>query len=355
MTKVRKSWLLSLALLLAAALLVAGCGGGDDGGEAAETAAQETGAPGEEAKPLKVAVFLASAANTYWTAALEGVREAASEAGGDIDITVFDGKFDTNAQKNQLRDALVSKQFDVWFIGPNDGTAIVSEIEEAVGQDVEVGCTLVPCGSDIRATEVQIDGVVAESGIPFFENGRQLGELTVQACEGKDPCKVVWLPGLPSLPLEVARTEGLRSVLDEHSNVKVVSTQGGGYLAAPALEAVQNILQANPDTNVIVSSGDQMIVGAEQAVQNAGKAGQIALIGNGATTDGVEAIKEDRWFASAAYLPHTEAKLVAELLFKVARGEEDVRNRWIDPLEVTGFDALITKENADSFTPEFQG
>jgi ribose transport system substrate-binding protein len=302
-----------------------------------------------------VAAFLASSANTYWQAALEGVREAAADAGADINITVFDSEFDANIQKNQLRDALVSEQFDVWFIGPNDGSALVQEITEAVGKDIAVGCTLVPCGADIRATEVQIDGVVAEAGIPFYENGQHLGELTVKACGDDDPCKVVWMPGLPSLPLEKARTDGLMSVLNEHSNIEVVATQGGEYLAAPALEATQDILQANPDTSVIVSSGDQMIVGAEKAVRAAGVEGEVALIGNGATTDGVEAIDEGRWFGSAAYLPKTEAKEVADLLFKVARGEQDVEGRWIDPLELTGADPLITKENADSFEPEFQG
>lgn len=344
MTRVKRVWLLPLVGILALTLfLAAGCGGEEEAEE-----------PEAGAKPVKVAVFLASAANTYWQAALEGVREVAQEA-GNVEVTVFDAKFDTNIQKNQLRDALVSKRFDVWFIGPNDGTALVAEINDAIDQGTEVGCTLVPCGPDIRATEVQIDGVVAEAGIPFFENGRQLGELTVKACEGKDPCKVVWLPGLPALPLEKARTDGLKSAIEGHPSIKIVSTQGGGYLAAPALEATQNILQANPDTNVIVSSGDQMIIGAEKGVMQAGKEGQVTLIGNGASIDGVEAIKEGRWFASAAYLPKSEAKLVAELLFKVARGEEDVTGRWIDPLEATGTDPLITKENADEFTPEFQG
>jgi ribose transport system substrate-binding protein len=345
-------WLAAAALAAALALVAAGCGG-DDG---EEQAADETGteAGGGEGEPIRAAVFLASSANTYWQAALEGVREAADDAGG-VEIQIFDGKFDTNLQKNQLRDALVSQQFNVWFVGPNDGSALVPEIEEAVAQDIKVGCTLVPCGRDIRATEVQIDGVVAEASIPFYENGQHLGELTAQACEGKDPCKVVWLPGLPSLPLEQARTDGLESVLQEHDSIEIVSTQGGGYLAEPALEATQDILQANPDTSVIVSSGDQMIVGAERAVRAAGKEGEVALIGNGATVDGVQAIKEGRWFASAAYLPRTEARMVAELLFRAARGE-DITGRWIDPLkEAGGIDALITKENADEFKPEFQG
>jgi ribose transport system substrate-binding protein len=360
MTTLRKQWPIVLAAGLVVLLLaLAGCGGDDDdeaepagGGTAAgETGAGETG----DAEPIRVAVFLASAANTYWQAELEGAMEAAEEA-GNVEITSFDGEFDTNRQKSQLQDALVSGQFDAWFVGPNEGAALVPEITQALGEGIPVACTLVPCGPDIREVDVQIEGMTAFIGVGFYENGQDLGELTLQACEGKDPCKVVWLPGLPSLPLEQAREEGLRSVLEENDSIEIVATQGGGYLAAPALEATQNILQANPDAAVIVSSGDQMIVGAERAVRLAGKEGQIALIGNGATTDGVQAIGEDRWFGSAVYLPRTEGRRATELLIQSLR-EEPVEGMYIDPLEETGAPRIITQDNVDEveFEPEFEG
>jgi ribose transport system substrate-binding protein len=359
MTTLRKSWLLALAGLMVLVLAATSCGGDDDEAEPAgeETAAADTGAAagGEDGEPIRLAVFLASAANTYWQAELEGATEAA-EAAGNVEITSFDGEFDTNRQKSQLQDALASQQYDAWFIGPNEGAALVPEITQALEQGIPVSCTLVPCGSDIREVDVQIEGMTAFIGVGFFENGQDLGELTLQACEGKDPCKVVWLPGLPSLPLEQAREAGLRSVLEGNETVEIVATQGGGYLAAPALEATQNILQANPDAAVIVSSGDQMIVGAERAVRLAGKEGDIALIGNGATTDGVEAISEGRWFGSAVYLPRTEGRLATELVIQSIR-EEPVTDVYIDPLEELDAPRIITQENVDEvqFEPEFEG
>ena len=176
---------------------------------------------------------LASAANTYWTAALQGVQDAAKKQ-GNVKLTVFDAQFTTNKQINQLRDALVSKKYDAWFIGPNDGGPLTPTIKLGVKQGVKVACTLVPCGPNIRNPKTQIPGVVAQIGISFFANGQGLGLLTVKACKGVDPCKVVWLPGLPSLPLEKARTDGLYSVIKPHKNIQVVAVQAGGYLAAPA-------------------------------------------------------------------------------------------------------------------------
>ena len=122
---------------------------------------------------------------------------------------------------------------------------------------------------------------------------------------------MLWLPGLPTLPLEVARQDGLYSVIKPHKNIKVVAVAAGGYLAAPALKATQNILQAHPDLNVIVSSGDQMIAGAYKAEQLAGKSG-IKMYGNGCTFEAKQLILQGKQTGCSVYLPRTEGRLVVD-------------------------------------------
>jgi ribose transport system substrate-binding protein len=327
----------SLAAILA--LTAGGCGDDDSGG-------------GGSGETVKLGVFLASSANTYWTAALQGAEDAAKKQ-GNVEITTFDGEFKTGKQVNQLRDALISQRFDAWFIGPNDGGPLTPTIKQAIAQDVKVGCTLVPCGPDIRSTKIQIPGQVAFAGVSFYKNGQGLGKLVSQGCKGIDPCKVAWLPGLPELPLEKARTDGLKSVIDKDSNIELVTTQAGGYLAAPALKATQNILQANPDINVIVSSGDQMIAGAYKAAKLAGyKDGEIKMYGNGCTIEAKQLILEGKQTGCAVYQPRTEAREVVDLLIKAARGD-DIEGRVIDPLKFSPIGDIGTKENLNQFKPEF--
>jgi ribose transport system substrate-binding protein len=327
----------SLAAILA--LTAGGCGDDDSGG-------------GGSGETVKLGVFLASSANTYWTAALQGAEDAAKKQ-GNVEITTFDGEFKTGKQVNQLRDALISQRFDAWFIGPNDGGPLTPTIKQAIAQDVKVGCTLVPCGPDIRSTKIQIPGQVAFAGVSFYKNGQGLGKLVSQGCKGIDPCKVAWLPGLPELPLEKARTDGLKSIIDKDSNIELVTTQAGGYLAAPALKATQNILQANPDINVIVSSGDQMIAGAYKAAKLAGyKDGEIKMYGNGCTIEAKQLILEGKQTGCAVYQPRTEAREVVDLLIKAARGD-DIEGRVIDPLKFSPIGDIGTKENLNQFKPEF--
>lgn len=319
---------------------------------AALAAALATTASGGAKKTINVAVFAASSANTYWAAEVEGAKDIAKKY-GNVKITVFDGQFNTQKQVNQMRDALVSKRFDAWFVGPNDGGPLTPTIRAAIKQGVKVGCALVPCGPDIRNTKIQIPGQIAFAGLGFYPNGQLLGQLVEQGCKGDSDCKVFWMPGLPTLPLEKARTDGLKSVIAKDKNIHIVAIQPGGYIAAPALTATQNVLQANPDLDVIVSSGDQMIAGSVKALKLKGvKDGRVKLYGNGCTFEAKALILAGRQAGCSVYLPRTEGKIVVDLLVRAVNGEKTA-GRSIDPLTLSPIGPVGTKANIARFKPEF--
>ena len=326
----------ALAVLVAIAVLMAAL---------ASTAAAS------QKQTISIGVFLASSANTYWEAELLGAKDI-QKKNPDVKLTVFDGQFNTNKQLGQLRDALVSKKYDAWFVGPNDGGPLTPTIKQAIKQGVKVGCSLVPCGPNIRSTKVQIPGQSIFAGLGFYPNGQLLGRLVVQGCAGIDPCKVLWLPGLPTLPLEKARQDGLYSVIRPHKNIKVVAVAAGGYLAAPALTATQNVLSAHPDLNVIVSSGDQMIAGAVKAAQAAGKAGKIKMYGNGCTFEAKRLIVQGKQTGCTVYLPRTEGRLVVQALVDAVKGKGKTAVS-IDPTPRSPIGGLGTKANISKFSPEF--
>jgi ribose transport system substrate-binding protein len=308
-------------------------------------------ATGSGKKTINIAVFLASAANTYWEAELLGAKDVAKKY-PNVKLTTFDAQFTTNKQVSQLRDALVSNKYQAWFVGPNDGGPLTPTIKQAIAKGVKVGCSLVPCGPNVRETKVQIPGQVIFTGVGFFQNGQLLGKLVVQGCKGVNPCKVLWLPGLPTLPLEVARQDGLYSVIKPYKNIKVVAVAAGGYLAAPALKATQNVLTAHPDLNVIVSSGDQMIAGAAKAAKLVGKAGKIKMYGNGCTFEAKQLILQGVQTGCTVYLPRTEGRLVVQALINAVNGSKKT-GIFINPLKYSPIGGLGTKANIAKFTPQF--
>ena len=194
-----------------------------------------------------------------------------------------------------------------------------------------------------RALNVQIPGQTIFAGLGFYPNGQLLGRLVVQGCANIDPCQVLWLPGLPTLPLEKARQAGLYSVIKPHKNIKVVAVAAGGYLAAPALKATQDVLSAHPDLNVIVSSGDQMIAGAVKAAQVAGKAGRIKMYGNGCTFEAKQLILQGKQTGCTVYLPRTEGRLVVQSLIASVNGTFGESGVSIDPTPLSSIGGLGTK------------
>ena len=315
----------------------------------ATLASTASGSPVKKKATINIAVFLASAANTYWEASLQGAKDV-QKKNPNVKLTVFDGQFNTNKQLGQLRDALVSKKYQAWYVGPNDGGPLTATIKQAIKSGVKVGCSLVPCGPNIGSTKVQIPGQTIFAGLGFFQDGQALGKLVVQGCTGISTCKVLWLPGLPTLPLEKSRQDGLYSIIKPHKNIKVVSVAAGGYLAAPALKATQDVLSAHPDLNVIVSSGDQMIAGAAKAAQAAGLAGKIKMYGAGCTVEAKQLILKGTQTGCAVYLPRTEGRLVTQALVDAVNGKGKT-GVSVNPPSSIG--VLGTKANIGKFSPEF--
>lgn len=343
---------------VALTMLATACGSSSSSsspGASTSSAASSGTTAAKSGKTVNVAVFLASAANTYWEAELLGAKDAAASfPNANVKLTVFDGKFTTNTQVNQLRDALVSHNYQAWFVGPNDGGPLTPTIKQAVSQGVKVGCALVPCGPDVRDVHVQIPGQVIFAGLGFFPNGQQLGRLVAQGCSGISNCKVLWLPGLPTLPLELARYDGMISVIKSYPNIHIVATAAGGYLAAPAFTATQNVLRAHPDLNVIVSSGDQMIAGAARAARLAGIApGKIKMYGNGCTIEAKQLITQDVQTGCSVYVPRTEGRIVVTALIDSVLGKTKQTDVYVNPLKFSPIGGLGTKANIASFTPEF--
>jgi ribose transport system substrate-binding protein len=317
---------------------------------AAVLAAVLTSGAGGQGKTINIAIFAASSANTYWAAEVDGAKDIAKK-NPNVKLTVFDGQFNTNKQLSQMRDALVSNKYQAWFVGPNDGGPLTPTIKQAIKKGVKVGCSLVPCGPNIRVAKVQIPGQTIFAGLGFYPNGQLLGKLVVQGCKGVDPCEVLWLPGLPTLPLEKARQDGLYSIIKPHKNIKVVAVAAGGYVAAPALKATQDVLAAHPDLDVIVSSGDQMIAGAVKAAQLAHKSG-IKMYGNGCTFEAKQLILQGKQTGCTVYLPRTEGRLVVQALVDAVNGKGKT-GVSIDPTPRSPIGGLGTKANISKFSPEF--
>jgi ribose transport system substrate-binding protein len=117
------------------------------------------------------------------------------------------------------------------------------------------------------------------------------------------------------------------------------------------MTAMQDIITATPEFDVVVGS-DQSIQGVLLALQDAGMS-DVKLIGLGGSTPAIEGIKAGTWFGDVMGAPATEGRLAMEAL--VAALADGTAAGGIDPLTTLPDEGLITAENVDSFTAEWNG
>jgi ribose transport system substrate-binding protein len=333
---VRVRQLSAVALTMAVSIVLAACGGGSS-----------TGAT----TPIRVA-FFAPLANTYVAATLKGMGEV--NASGGIKVTQFDTGFDSAKEFSQIQDATTRGTFDAFILIPLDSVGLVPAVQTAISKGIKVVNTDLTLGPATDTSNPQVKGELASIVNPPSNRSAKMLAAIVAACQDLTPCNVGFMAGAPSLDFEQLIKKGLDAMPTAHPNIKIKSYQTGhGYLAAPAIPIAQNILQANPDLNVLAVSSDQATLGAEQAVTGAGMTGKVRLVSAGGSCPAVDAVKAGRWYSTVADVPETEGKLAMQAIVDAIRNGKN-GPIGINPVSTMG-DTTITKANAAAYKCQWQG
>lgn len=370
-TMKRANALVLLALLALLGATAAACGSdsaGDDASssDAAESTTDEESSDATDAtdatddesaeapadgEPLQIAYLSASSANTWLASSL--IEMEAVAAAGNAEITEFDGQFDPALQSTQFQDVIAAGTYDGVMLVAINGVASVPDIEAALDAGLKVVILNQLVGEDFTTADPQVEGVSASVLAAPLDNGKRLGELTLQACEGIDPCDVVYIYGIKGIPIDEALRLGFDEVIASNPAVSVVAEGEGQYLGPEGgINATQDILQIAPDFNVLVGA-DQSVQGAEIVLTDEGKLDQVALIGLGGSEPAIAGIADGRWFGGVFGAPGDEGRIAMEALIAAIRDGDD--SGGIDPLNTITDGGLMTAANVDSFSPQWAG
>ncbi|WP_433325281.1 sugar ABC transporter substrate-binding protein [Spirillospora sp. CA-294931] len=309
-------------------LLAASCADADkDGGKV------------ESKNATSIAFFGFAKANSFTAATFEGVRQQAGKEGGKAEF--FDPGFDAQAQVRQLQDAITAKRFGVFVVQAVDGAAVVPALRTAVRNGITVVVQFTPVGTRYDTAEPQVPGTISLVDVPV-RNGERLGQLGAAACKSAKPCKVAYLEGMRALPLDNARTKAVVGALKRTPGTQVVAQVEGGYTRDTGRKAMQDVLQAHPDVNVVIGAS-QALLGAESAA----KGKKVVYVGNGASRQAVAAVREGRWHG-VPYLPvRTAGAKAAELGLAKARGKSVPAATEISSLAPNG--GVVTAKEVAAF------
>jgi ribose transport system substrate-binding protein len=241
-----------------------------------------------------IAFFGFASDNSFTQAGWTGVQKAAKQYGATAQF--FNGNFNGATQDSQMQEAITSKKYNVFIVEAYDSTSIVPYVTQAIAAGITVVAEYSPIGSNYTTDAPQIPGELSIVDVPTH-NGDVLAQMTVAACGSLNPCQVAFLVGNPTSPLDVARTNEVYKDLGQNSAIDIVAKPVAGYTQAMGSSVAETLLAAHPNVNVIVGSS-QAIEGVQTVLQAKGLLSKIKLVGNGGSTQAVQAVQSGKWFGT---------------------------------------------------------
>jgi ribose transport system substrate-binding protein len=125
----------------------------------------------------------------------------------------------------------------------------------------------------------------------------------------------------------IMRTKGFAARLTElnkapGTDVKVVTILPGGGDKSKSFESMQDIIQAHPDLTGVFAINDPSALGARAALENAGKASQVKIVGFDGQPEGRQAIKDGKIYADPIQFPDRIGRTVVDEIVKYMNGED---------------------------------
>ncbi|WKL25617.1 substrate-binding domain-containing protein [Sinorhizobium meliloti] len=120
---------------------------------------------------------------------------------------------------------------------------------------------------------------------------------------GDDGGQVAIIEGKPGVASGEARKAGATEAFKNAANIELVASQPADWDRLKALDVATNILQSSPNLKAFYCANDTMALGVMQAVANAGKAGEVLVVGTDGTPEARDAVEAGRLTATVAQDP----------------------------------------------------
>ncbi|MGU3646497.1 ABC transporter substrate-binding protein [Microbacterium sp. C23T] len=260
------------ALGAATTLALAGC--------SSSGAPSATSDPGAGDDDYSIAFIQGVAGDEFYISMQCGIEDAAAELGATVDVQ-GPAEWDPTLQK-PIVDAVVAKKPDALLIAPNDLTAMEAPIAAAAAAGIKV----------VLVDTTLSDPSMAVSQISSDNIGG--GEAAFEAIKAAQPGggKVLVVSNEPGISTTDERAEGFEAAAAQDPNFESVGIQYSHNDPAEAARLVTAALAKDPDIVGIFAANLFAAEGSTTGVQQAGKAGEITIVGFDAGPAQVKALKD---------------------------------------------------------------
>ncbi len=298
-------------IVLIAGVVAAGCG------SPAESPATGT----DEPRP-RIALVMKSLANEFFVTMAEGARKHQAEHADDYELVVNGIRNESDiTQQVALVEQMIAQGVQAIVIAPADSRALVPVLRRAHAQGVVV----------VNIDNKLDDAILTEANlhVPFVgpdnrAGARMIGEVLAGRLKRGD--QVAILEGIPTAFNAQQRRLGFEDAM-RAAGIDVVAVQSARWEQDQANAVAAALLREHPGLDALLASNDNMALGAAAAVRQAGRTGQVHLVGFDNIAAARQLLEDGRILATADQHADRLAVYGIEYALEILRGSASPGDR----------------------------
>ncbi|WP_237152864.1 rhamnose ABC transporter substrate-binding protein [Oryzibacter oryziterrae] len=267
------------------------------------------------AETVKIALVVKALGIGFFDAANKGAQEAAKEL-GDVEV-IYTGPTNTTAEGQiEVINSLIAQKVNAIAISANDKDALVPALKKAM----ERGITVISWDS----------GVAPEGRLMHLNpsSNELIGNMCVKMAADNLPDgkgDVAILSAASTATNQNTWIEEMKKVLPKYPGVKLVDTVYGDDLADKSYREMQGLIAKYPDLKAVIAPTSVGIVAAAQAVEDAGKTGQINVTGLGLPSEMAGHVKAGSSKSFAIWNPIDLGYAATTIAYELATGKAEAK------------------------------
>ncbi|WP_113718965.1 substrate-binding domain-containing protein [Arthrobacter dokdonensis] len=251
--------------------------------------------PPKAGKDVTLCYVTRTLSNEFWSYEVQGFKARAAQLG--VKAKVF----------AVTDESSITEQLDAAQSAAKQGCSAIlaspiaaDSLDSVFGPEIAKGVPAVVL-NDAKGT---LPGVVYVG-----PDASDLGKLAADYIAQKLPSggNVAMIGGDPGSSNAVQRGKGFTAALKSHPDLKLVASQSiTNWDVTQAQQAAATMLTAHPDIKAFYSQNDDMGLGVQTAIANAGLTGKVVLIGSDGIPEAKKQIAAGKYTATCSERPVTE-------------------------------------------------
>lgn len=179
--------------------------------------------------------------------------------------------------------------------------------------------------------------------------GRKSAEFVAEKMKAEKRTNLVILTGIPCT-VDTDRVNAAKEVFAKYPDIKILDTQAAHWNRQKGLEVMQNLLTKHTKIDAVWAQDDDILLGAMQAVKEAGREREMFMVGGAGMKDVVKMVMEKHPMvpANITYPPSMIATGIHIAASAMRDGKKDQVLQFM-PKHLVMDVELITPENAKNY------